>query len=367
MAHAGLIHALLACWLTAASGLAGTHPDSVSSSRITVSGADLELRVRTELRTWHEAALVDLDLSGALETGEIEAARESLGAYVRSHLELRPGRGDQRLGRLPLEAVSLEEVQRPRGSYPVYELVLAATLPPACDGLLLRSSLFEAENPLHRDQCTILWEDQRPLTRLVWAEDPSFLFRADGLNGGSLLLGYLRSGIEHILFGWDHLAFVLVLVMASRSVRQLGAVSLAFTLAHSLTLAASVLGWIELPSRPVEILIALSILFVALLNLRPGARQLWPEALGFGLVHGLGFAGAIAATLAAEPERVQALIGFNLGVECGQLAALAVCLATLRIASRGQSWQPASRVRTWVSLLVALAAVYWTVSRFSGG
>jgi hydrogenase/urease accessory protein HupE len=333
----------------------------VSSTRITVRGEQLELKIRTELRTWHEAVAVDADMSGALEPPELEAARPLLAAYLRGHLELQPCRGDQRLPRVELEPVQLEEVQRPRGSYPLYELSLTAALPLSCDGLFLVSRLFEVENPLHRDQCTVQWNETPPVTRLVWAEDPSFRFTADGDSDGSLLTGYMRSGVEHILLGLDHLAFVVVLLVASRSLRQLGWVSLAFTFAHSLTLMASVLGWVQLPSRPVEITIALSIAWVALWNLRPDPRCLWPEALGFGLVHGFGFAGAIGGTLAAEPEKLTALVGFNLGVEVGQLVALGAGLALLRML--GGEWFAKAPVRNGVSLLVAVLAVYWTLSR----
>lgn len=363
MAHAGLILLIFALWLSSAAAWAGTHPDSVSSSRISIRGDAIELRLRTELRTWHEAVPVDADLSGTLEVAELESARDKLAAYLALNLEIRPCRGDQRLQPLELSAMELEEVSRPHGSYPIYELSMQGLLPPACDGLLVQSRLFEVENPLHRDQCTIQWGDLAPVTQLLWVEDPSFLYRPDGLQADSLLLGYLRSGIEHILLGLDHLAFVIVLVLGSRSLKQLGLVSLAFTLAHSLTLAASSLGWINLPSRPVEVVIALSIAWVALVNLRSEERRLWPEALGFGLVHGLGFAGAIGSTLAAEPAKLTALIGFNLGVECGQLAAISACLFVLLAVNRGASCFAGPRLSRSISALVALLAFYWTLSR----
>jgi hydrogenase/urease accessory protein HupE len=340
---------------------AGSHPDSVSSTRITVAGDRLELRIRTELRTWHEAAAVDADLSGTLEQGELAAALQKLAAYVGAHLELQPVRDGERLAAAVLEPQHVEEVQRPRGSYPVYELALIAALPLSCNGLFLNSSLFELENPLHRDQCTVQWGSLPPVTRLVWAEDPSFLFHADGVETSSLFGGYLRSGVEHILLGYDHLAFVLVLLVASRRLRQLGWVSLAFTLSHSLTLAASTCGWVSVPSRPVEVVIALTVAWVALWNLRERERRLWPEALGFGLVHGFGFAGAIGGTLAAEPEKLTALLGFNLGVELGQLAALGAGLLLLRLL--GRSWFATARVRIAVSGLVAVLALYWAFSR----
>ena len=145
---------------------------------------------------------------------------------------------------------------------------------------------------------------------------------------------YLALGVEHILTGLDHLLFVLALVLLAPSVAALVGTITAFTVAHSLTLALAAVGWVALPSPPIEASIALSIVFVAReLGLRaPGApryraRRLWAVAFGFGLLHGLGFAGALAEIGLPEGEVPLALLTFNLGVELGQLAFVGVVLA----------------------------------------
>jgi len=141
-----------------------------------------------------------------------------------------------------------------------------------------------------------------------------------------VLATYVRLGIDHILQGADHLLFVfaLLLLICDRW-RLLGAVT-AFTVAHSLTLAAATLGWLVVPAPPVEALVALSIMFLAaeLLQREGDGRRLserypWIIAFGFGLLHGLGFARALLEVGLPEGDMPLALFAFNVGVEIGQL------------------------------------------------
>ncbi|MEO9468198.1 HupE/UreJ family protein [Parasphingorhabdus sp.] len=143
---------------------------------------------------------------------------------------------------------------------------------------------------------------------------------------------YLRIGAEHMLFGWDHLLFVLGLLLLT-PVRQLLWVITAFTLGHSITLAIVALGLFTLPSGPVELLIALSILFLAVEVVRKHQgktsitiRKPWLISLAFGLLHGLGFAGALAEIGLPAGSEILALLLFNLGVELGQIIFVAMLL-----------------------------------------
>src|SRR4051812_10827482 len=138
---------------------------------------------------------------------------------------------------------------------------------------------------------------------------------------------YLRLGIEHILFGFDHLLFVLALVILVRDRRRVALTVTAFTVAHSITLAAATLGLVAVPGPPLEAAIALSIVLVAIeiVNARCGtpaltARRPWLVAFGFGLLHGFGFAGALAEVGLPHHAIPLALLFFNLGVEIGQLS-----------------------------------------------
>jgi hydrogenase/urease accessory protein HupE len=152
---------------------------------------------------------------------------------------------------------------------------------------------------------------------------------------------YTMLGIEHILTGFDHLLFVLALLLLVQGTRRLIVTITAFTVAHSLTLFAATLGWLNLPGPPVEAVIALSIVFVAgeIVHARQGRpgltqRRPWVVAFSFGLLHGLGFAGALAEVGLPPLSIPMALLFFNVGVEIGQLIFIAVVLGVIAIAHR---------------------------------
>jgi len=175
-------------------------------------------------------------------------------------------------------------------------------------------------------------------TRLTPAA-PSFVVPAAASTWDHVAT-YTLLGIEHILLGIDHLLFVLALLLLVRGGWRIVQTLTAFTLAHSVTLAAAVLGYVEVPPAPVEAVIALSILFLALeiCRLAAGqeplaARRPWLVAFAFGLLHGFGFAGALSET-GLPPDAVPlALLTFNLGVELGQVAFVAVALPLLGLLS----------------------------------
>ena len=183
---------------------------------------------------------------------------------------------------------------------------------------------------------------------------------------------YLMLGVEHILLGIDHLLFVLALLMLVEGRRRLIWTVTAFTLAHSLTLAAATLGFVHVPQRPVEAIIALSIVFVAgeIVHARrgsPGATQRWPwlVAFTFGLLHGFGFAGALAEVGLPQQAIPLALLFFNVGVEVGQLLFIGAALLLAALAGRIQIPSPA-----WAGTLPAYGigsvATYWTIERVVG-
>ena len=155
-------------------------------------------------------------------------------------------------------------------------------------------------------------------------------------GAGEVAATYLRLGIEHILFGFDHLLFVLALVILVRDWRRVAVTVTAFTIAHSITLAAATLGFVHVPGPPVEATIALSIVLVAveIVNARHGkpsltARLPWLVAFSFGLLHGFGFAGALAEVGLPQHAIPVALLFFNVGVEIGQLVFVAAVLSSI--------------------------------------
>jgi hypothetical protein len=181
---------------------------------------------------------------------------------------------------------------------------------------------------------------------------------------------YLGLGVEHILLGFDHLLFVLALLLIVPGWRALVATVTSFTLAHSITLAAATLGWVKVAQAPVEAVIALSIMFVAVEIVhwrqgRPGItrRAPWLVAFVFGLLHGLGFAGALADIGLPEHAIPLALLFFNLGVEADQLLFIAAVFAAWWLLRRLPL--PAWAWRVPVYGIGAMAA-FWTIERIAG-
>jgi hydrogenase/urease accessory protein HupE len=185
---------------------------------------------------------------------------------------------------------------------------------------------------------------------------------------------YLTHGIAHILFGFDHLLFVLALILIVRDTRMLLLTVTAFTVAHSITLSLATLGLVHVPGPPVEACIALSILLVAseIARSRRGEPSLmasrpWALAFSFGLLHGLGFASALIDIGLPQSDVPLALLTFNIGVELGQLAFIAAVLGAIALAK--QLAIPARaehRLRVAISYVIGTAAAFWFVERVTG-
>ncbi len=180
---------------------------------------------------------------------------------------------------------------------------------------------------------------------------------------------YLWFGVEHILEGIDHLFFVLALVLLVPEPKRLVATVTAFTVAHSLTLAAATLGVVRVAQAPVEAVIALSIVFVAGeiahgARGRPGltARRPWLVAFVFGLLHGLGFAGALREVGLPEQSIPLALLFFNLGVELGQLLFIACMLPIAALGRRAARRWPRAALQVPAYAIGSVAA-FWTLER----
>ena len=201
---------------------------------------------------------------------------------------------------------------------------------------------------------------------------PSFVGRA---SPGRLevVRTYAILGIEHILSGFDHLLFVLALVLLVQGIRRLLLTITAFTVAHSLTLAAATLGWVHVAGPPVEASIALSIVFVAaeIVHARQGRYSVtqqypWVVAFTFGLLHGFGFAGALAEVGLPQSSIPIALLFFNVGVEIGQVLFVGAVLTVIAV-----GWRAGTRLRlsppVWLWRIAPYAigtlASFWLVER----
>lgn len=223
--------------------------------------------------------------------------------------------------------------------------------------------------------------ETRVMVKIEWRNGPTQIRVLDGRDPTMAVYGtptasgwrpllpiatdYTRLGVHHILSGYDHLLFVLAVTILVRGRRRLFLAVTAFTLAHSLTLAATIFGWVAMPAAPVETVIALSIVLACAECLRPEAslarRIPWLMTFSFGLLHGFGFASSLAAIGLPEGHVPLALLFFNLGVELGQLGAIAVFLSVAWAFHRLPR-RPPWLSRGLVYSMGAMAA-YWSIER----
>ena len=195
-------------------------------------------------------------------------------------------------------------------------------------------------------------------------------FRVQAASGAfEVARSYLVLGIQHILGGIDHLLFVLSLLLIVRGGKRIFATITAFTLAHSITLVSATLGWVHVPGPPVEALIALSIVYVAAevvhgLHGRPGltARAPWVVAFSFGLLHGFGFAGALAEVGLPQKAIPVALLMFNVGVEIGQLVFVGCILGAGALLQR-LPLKPPQSMRALAAYGIGTVAMFWVIER----
>ena len=261
-----------------------------------------------------------------------------------------------------------EPVQRIQAAALMGRASLACDVPPA-GGAFGLSELLGKSDAIAR---FVPLEEPTQSFRLT-ADQPvaTILAEPDAL---SVLFDYFIIGAEHIVFGWDHLLFVIALVLLVRGPWPVVKAATAFTVAHSITLVATVLGYSGLPSRPVEALIALSIVFlaveVAIVLRDPQRRTLtrtypWAVAFAFGLVHGFGFAGALADIGLPQTQLAAALFAFNVGVEAGQLLVVGITMVILTALSRAPQRAQGQALKL-ATYAIGTVGSFWLIERLIG-
>jgi hypothetical protein len=312
---------------------------------------------------------LDANHDEAVTWAELRAARPSIEALVARGVAL-----DAMGGPCALQPTGLGTRRYDDGSYAT--LLLRARCPSA-GSLRVRYTLFFDRDPQHRAVVS-LSDGTGTAAAIANAGTPTG--RLDG-KADDVFAEFVREGVHHILIGYDHLAFLISLVLPAllawlggvwradpdmrRRLRDVFWLVTAFTLAHSVTLTLAALDLVRPASRIIEPAIAASVLLAALNNIRPVVvRRLWLLSFGFGLVHGFGFAGALGEIGLPKGGRVLALLGFNVGVELGQLSVLCVLLPVLYLVRNRPGY--GRRVVPLVSLGIALRAGAWLVQRLSG-
>lgn len=203
-------------------------------------------------------------------------------------------------------------------------------------------------------------QDQTLITQIVDEQrEKVYMYQA--------VVPFFGIGVEHIVFGTDHLLFLLMIVLLMSRFRHIFTAITVFTVAHSVTLIASMFGWIQVSSDIVEPMIALTIIYSAVFNLIYIRSKKQPKKVNelalvglFGLIHGLGFAASMHGILLPEDFMAYAIALFNIGIEVGQLAILAVVLPILWYV-RKTKYGP--YILKFISILVLLIAVYWFIER----
>ncbi|HKE94060.1 MAG TPA: HupE/UreJ family protein [Povalibacter sp.] len=321
--------ALLMLWLVAGSvqaHTAGTSFLALHAQR----DASIHAAWDFDVRDLHQLLGLDRDADGVITWGEMQSRDADIRTLVLARTRLRDGDRDCSL--VAQEPLALAD----HGEGPYARLGLTFSCPQGAGQLTLDPSGWFEFDPGHRALLEYEAADGSRTQAILSRDAAQWQVQE---SHASRLARFLAEGIRHLLTGYDHLAFLGVLLLAlvrrSRGAvavplkvtlrRALGVIT-AFTIAHSLTLGLAATGLVRLPSQPVEVAIALSVLVAALLNLRQGAADHgWKLAFAFGLVHGLGFATALAE-LASGRIDLLALAAFNIGIEAAQIAIAAAAV-----------------------------------------
>jgi hypothetical protein len=328
--------ALCALWLALVAGLAHAHKPSDSYLTLHADGVTLRGQWDIALRDLEYAIGLDADGDGAITWGELRARHADIAAYALARLGLK---ADGRRCRLAPGEQLVDE--HSDGAYAVLRFA-AECEALAYGGIEVEYGLFFDLDPTHRGLLRVQ-DPKGATTGVLSPERPRLQVALGEASRLAQFLSYAREGVWHIWIGFDHILFLLSLLfpaVLAASARgwepaarfgpafwDVFKVVTAFTIAHSITLSVAALRVLQLPSRLVESAIALSVVLAALNNLRPvvfGRR--WAVAFAFGLVHGFGFASVLADLGLPQNALLLALVGFNLGVEVGQLAVVSAFL-----------------------------------------
>ena len=365
--------------------LVHAHPDLQNSLLVDLDPSRVRLEVNVsvkELSVAHGIIGLPVNGVGRLDTAAIQRAAEAHRAYTLSHLKVSTG-----------ESVLAGEVTQlrsppffgdPTHTFFQYQIdyPLQGQLPRelSIDHEMLKEWPYSAgtswnvsyvvrlKQPIGSSPTTWLLRAKQPISIATGWESaiPAVAIPAAS-TGWRNFCDYLWHGVTHILTGYDHLLFVTALVLGSISFWQMAKVIVAFTTAHSLTLVLCVFGIVRLPSSIIEPLIAVSIVVVALGNLlhpqSRGSHARLAVAFGFGLIHGLGFAGGLLVAMEGLPliGVSVALIGFSLGVEIGHQAVVIPVFIALSRGRKKLKERTINRLSRYLSVVIAGCGIYYLI------
>ncbi len=370
------ITALLLGWFA----LAPAHAHKPSDSYLTINVADansgdISGRWDIALRDLDFAIGLDADGNGDITWGEVRARHGEIAAYALARLAVRSGDGSDAGAPCTVEAGTQQIDDHTDGAYTVLPLAVRCATPPAA--LTITYALFADLDPQHRGLLN-LQAGGRTRSAVLGPEAATQTFDLQAASHWRQFVDYAREGVWHIWIGFDHILFLLSLLLPAvlrwharrwqpaetfhEAFVDVFKIVTAFTVAHSITLSLATLGLVTLPSRWVESAIAASVVLAALNNVAPVVHgRRWTVAFAFGLVHGFGFASVLADLGLPREALALALVGFNLGVEAGQLAIVVAFLPLAFAMRRTAVYRKA--VMVGGSLVIAALACLWFVER----
>ena len=345
------------------------HKASDSYLQLKVNGMDVAGQWDIALRDIDFAIGLDANGDGDITWGEVRAKHADISAWALGRLSL------QRGGHCSLQVSEHLIDKHTDGSYAVMRL--AGTCPDASEELTMHYRLLFDQDDLHRGLLKLNL-DGVTHAAVLSPDKPEITYQSGETSRLKQFGQYVVEGVWHIWIGFDHILFLLALLLpavlvyeAKRwqgaptfglAMRQVVGVVTAFTLAHSITLTLASLELISLPSRWVESAIAASVVLAAANNLWPVVeRRRWLVAFVFGLIHGFGFASVLTELGLPKDALVLSLLGFNLGVEIGQLAIVAAFLPAAYLLRNTVFYRRG--VFTIGSVVTAVVALFWFVER----
>jgi hypothetical protein len=385
-AHIRGLWASLAIVLSLSTPLAGAHKPSDSYLTLKVNGGTVAGQWDIALRDLDFALGLDANGDGDITWGEVRARHADMAAFAQARLNVKAVDAATPEGSACALQIGPQAIDgHTDGAYTVMPLqFICANLKGTPTGLKVDYRLFADIDPQHRGLLSLTvgsGKDVTTRTAVLGPQAPQQSFVLAEASRWRQFLDYAQEGVWHIWIGFDHILFLLSLLLPAVLIWQPNPVAkwlpaarfkdaffdvlrivTAFTVAHSITLSLATLGYVTLPSRVVESAIAASVVLAALNNVFPmfqGRR--WVVAFAFGLIHGFGFASVLADLGLPQEALALALVGFNIGVECGQLAIVAVFLP-LSFALRHTKFY-SQGVRVVGSLLIAALAAVWLAER----
>lgn len=354
---------LLLPWLAVLLGIglpAEAHQVNLVTARVALD-ADRTVSVELGLKGSDVDRLIGLRTydprRDAVDPAAVEAAKAAILAYMSTHLAVTGG---------AKPCVARDAAILADGDGILYRNGFVCA--DAAGDIVYRSTVLTEKDPAAR-QIVLIAQGRSEAQALLDAGNTTITLSTAPPSLSSTLQRYLFTGIEHIFLGYDHVAFLVAVVLWARRLVPVVKIVTAFTIAHSITLSLAALDVLVIPSRIVEPAIAASIVFVAVENFfsRDVDRR-WRVAFLFGLIHGFGFAGVLREIGLPPNAVLPALAAFNIGVEIGQVAIVAIALPILRLADRPSVEDRFEAVRApalvyALSAIICLLGSYWLLAR----